>query len=51
MRRKLFLKEFLGALGAKYINWTAESATSTSGSIEVRIVDDGEETDIYFIHE
>lgn len=41
MRRRQFLKEFLGGLGAKEILWKGESETSVSGTV-VYDIDDPE---------
>ena len=49
MRRKQFLKEFLGALGAKEITWQKESETSISGTV-IYEVDDPEETQEFIWH-
>lgn len=42
MRRKQFLKEFLGALGAKNIHWQEESDSSIAGTV-IYEIDDPEE--------
>lgn len=52
MRRKLFLIEFLGALGAKEIQWHKEASGSISGAV-VYEIDDPEEVQefIWHVHE
>ena len=49
MRRKQFLKEFLGALGAKSIHWQEESDSSIAGTIIYKI-DDPEEIQEFIWH-
>lgn len=49
MRRKQFLIEFLGALGAKEIQWQKETETSIS-SVVVYEIDDPEEIQEFIWH-
>ena len=49
MRRKLFLIEFLGALGAKEIQWQNETDTSISGVV-IYEIDDPEEVQEFIWH-
>jgi len=49
MRRKQFLIEFLGALGAKDIQWHEESDTSISGLV-IYEIDDPEEVQEFIWH-
>lgn len=49
MRRKQFLIEFLGALGAKEIQWLKEEDTSISGTV-VYEIDDPEEVQEFIWH-
>lgn len=52
MRRKQFLIEFLGALGAKEIQWQKETDTSISGTV-IYEVDDPDEVQefIWYVQE
>ncbi|USD20449.1 hypothetical protein MJO52_15395 [Microbulbifer variabilis] len=52
MRRKQFLTEFLGALGAKEIQWQKETDTSISGVV-IYEIDDPEEVQefIWYVQE
>ncbi len=49
MQRKQFLMEFLGALGAKEIQWQNETNTSISGTVIYKI-DDPEEAQEFIWH-
>ncbi|WP_299589439.1 hypothetical protein [uncultured Microbulbifer sp.] len=49
MRRKQFLIEFLGALGAKEIQWNKETDTSISGSV-IYEINDPEEVQDFIWH-
>ncbi|WP_444919630.1 hypothetical protein ACJJID_11590 [Microbulbifer sp. CnH-101-G] len=49
MRRKQFLTEFLGALGAKEIQWQKETDTSISGAV-IYEIDDPEEVQEFIWH-
>ncbi|WP_444890899.1 hypothetical protein [Microbulbifer sp. DLAB2-AA] len=49
MRRKQFLIEFLGALGAKEIQWQKETDTSISGTV-IYEIDEPEEVQEFIWH-
>lgn len=49
MRRKQFLKEYLGALGAKNIHWQEESDSSIAGTV-IYEIDDPEEAQEFVWH-
>ena len=49
MRRKQFLIEFLGALGAKEIQWQKETDTSISGTV-IYEINDSEEVQEFIWH-
>ncbi|WP_444889686.1 hypothetical protein ACJJIU_03855 [Microbulbifer sp. CnH-101-E] len=49
MRRKQFLTEFLGALGAKEIQWQKETDASISGAV-IYEIDDPEEVQEFIWH-
>lgn len=49
MRRRVFLQEYLGALGASEIRWQEEAADRISGTV-IYEVDDPEETQDFVWH-